>query len=253
LAQLTEVAFRAGLLLDNARLAEQAREALRLRDQMLALVTHDLRNPLGSLALTIELLERTEAPTPIRRLTEMLRTGVDQMSHLVSDLGDLGQMESGRFRVNCKVCDLAPALRRTLDLLGPLAHDRGLSLQSRIQERLEGNWDVPRIQQALGNLLGNALKFTPTGGNVEISAEADDRLLRIQVDDTGPGIPVEERERIFERFYQLSRDRKQGSGLGLYITHNIVQAHGGTIRVEGRPAVGSRFVVEIPVLPPSTP
>jgi signal transduction histidine kinase len=248
-----EIARQAALGLGNARLYEQARRATVARDNLLAVVSHDLKNPLGTILMDLEMLAPRGDQAPgddVRRHLQRIGRSAQRMHRLIADLLDTASIEAGRFSVSPERLELAPALAETLDLVQPLAARKQLALASEVPERLPAVLADPgRIQQVLLNLLGNAIKFTPEGGRITVRAEvAGDRAI-LSVTDTGPGIAAEELPHLFERFWQARRTARLGTGLGLFIARGIVEAHGGTLWVESQPGEGSRFTFTLPRAP----
>lgn len=249
-----EFARRLALALDNARLYERAHQAVRARDETISVVSHDLRNPVAAVKMLAMGLLRAR-PSP-EELTESLHTiaeAAGQCDRLIQDLLDVSRIEAGRLAVDPDPVDLAGLLGAAREMLAPLAADRGLTLEIVVPDGLPLVLaDVPRVQQVLSNLVGNALKFTRTGGvvlQVEVPAP-DARELVVAVADTGPGIPAEHLPRLFDRFWQGGAEaRRAGAGLGLPIARGIVDAHGGQLHVESVPGRGSTFRFTLPVAP----
>lgn len=238
-----EVASHAALAIDNARLYEQARRAVQGRDELLAIVSHDLRNPLNVMALALNLIEQG---TDAQRATnlERVRRALQRMQRLIGDLLDVARIDSRTLEVAMEPTDVAKVLEETMELFVPLAAEKKILLIRGYDPRGDlglAHIDAERIAQVLSNLLGNALKFTPAGGTVELGARvvgAD--KLRIEVRDSGPGLLPEHIHHVFDRFWQRER-RTGGVGLGLAIAKGIVDAHGGTITVESTPGMGACF------------
>ena len=236
----------------------QDHEIQRMRDEFVATVTHELRTPLSSVVAAVDLLEdETDDPTPGQQhWAGMIRRNVDRLLRLVDDLLTVARAESGEFTLNPGPTDLATiaddaaaSIRATADAKGVRVEVDTTSAPLRA--------DVTRIAQACDNLLANAVKFTPEGGVVRlrVAPAAGAATAVLEVADSGVGIPPEERERLFERFYRTSsatRGAVPGTGLGLTITTAIVEAHGGTIRIEDGIDGGTAFVVVLPVAGPPT-
>lgn len=246
----------AALALENARLYEEARRAVRERDEMLAIVSHDLRNPVNAIVmLTGAVLNREQAPVddgdsmPLlaRDEVEAVRTAARQADGLIQDLQDVSRISAGRLRVDRVRMSVSELLKEVADMFEPAMRDAGVRFAREIQDTPPVLADRRRLAQVLSNLLGNAARFTPRDGTVVLSSTRVDGVLRVAVADTGPGIASEDVPRLFERYWQAPRLQRAGSGLGLYIARGIVEAHGGTISVDSEPGKGSRFVVELPV------
>ena len=235
--------------LDRERIArEEAEAAVRSRDEILAIVSHDLRNPLGTISMTAGLLERETDEDRRRTQVDIVRRAVAAMGRLIQDLLDVNQIETGRLSVTPEPVDA----QTLLDEARP-----GLDLQaSQHKQTLE--WRSPgrpvmviadhvRIAQVLTNLTGNAIKFTPAGGRIVVDLQEDGDAARFCVTDTGPGIDEADVPRIFDRFWQAKdRPRRGGVGLGLAIAHGIVKAHGGRIWAMSKRGEGSSFCFTIP-------
>jgi len=248
LALAEELAERASLALENARLYAEARRATRVRDEMLAIVSHDLRNPLHTIELSAGLLEAItpqEAET-VRKQLEIVKRSVQRADRLIDDLLDVARLEAGTFSLECGPVASIEVAREALELHRGQAEEEGERLIAALPERLPDVWaDRDRLLQVFSNLLGNAIKFTPAGGRIELGAEAGDQDVRFWVRDTGPGIAPDELPHVFDPFWQAKR-RRGGAGLGLAIARGIVDAHGGRIHVESEPGVGTTVWFTIP-------
>ncbi len=244
----------AALALENARLYQEARAAVRERDELLAIVSHDLRNPVNAIVmLTGALLSRSDSgaavPVEIEQL-EAMRGAARQADGLIQDLQDVSRITAGRLRVDARPAAIADAITQTVELFEPSAEAAELTLTYDVPRELPRVLaDVPRVQQVLSNLLVNAIKFTPAGGRVHVVASLDDegRFVHVNVCDTGPGIAPEDVPRLFERYWQAPRLLRAGSGLGLFIAKGIIEAHGGTIEVDTAMGKGTAFVFTLPV------
>jgi PAS domain S-box-containing protein len=251
LALAEELARRAALAVDNARLFHEAQQATRARDEMLAVVAHDLRNPLNTVSMSCSLLlesaSGSERPAEQRQLT-IMRRATERMNRLIHDLLDVKRIEQGRLAVNPRPETMSAIIRDAIDMLRPLADAQALALESEIPDELpQVLADPPRIQQVLSNLVGNAIKFTPRGGRITLRANPDTAEVRLAVVDTGPGIPPDQLPHVFGRFWQARSSDERGIGLGLAIAKGIVEAHQGRIWVESRLGEGSAFYFTVPV------
>lgn len=252
-----DFAHRAALALDNARLYDQARRSTQARDDMLGLVSHDLRNPLSAISMCVQALLDSDDVEPARR-AELLRTiheSADWAHRMIEDLLDVSAIEAGRLSLERRVVDPVLLAVRGAQLFEPLAQEQGITLYLDLPEHLPRiHADAERLLQALGNLLGNALKFTPAGGRVGLHGESDGRTVVLSVTDTGPGVPAEDVPFIFDRYWHARRSAKaRGTGLGLAIAKGLVSAHGGHIWVESVPGGGSRFSIALPILETDAP
>ncbi|BDG02016.1 sensor histidine kinase [Anaeromyxobacter oryzae] len=244
-AMAQELGRRAGLALDNARLFDEAQRAVRARDDVLALVSHDLKNPLEAVALSAALLLRKPDPARVPRYAETIDRSVRRMDRLIRDLLDVSSMDAGRFRVVPRPERLGAIVDDALALLAPLAVERGIALAVEGGVPEEIRCDRERILQVLSNLIGNALQFTPPGGHVTVRLVMDAGRARVAVSDDGPGIAPEELPRLFDRYWR-GRGSRRGTGLGLSIARGIVEAHGGRIHVESQLGAGSTFTFTLP-------
>ena len=220
-------------------------------DEMLAVVAHDLRNPLNTVAMSCSLLleavSAAERPLEQRQLT-IMRRATDRMSRLIQDLLDVKRIEQGRLAIDPRPQAIGALVQDALDMLRPLADAQGLTLDAELPGDLPKVLaDPPRIQQVLSNLVGNAIKFTPRGGRITLNARPEPAEVCLAVIDTGPGIPADQLPHIFSRFWQAKRADKRGIGLGLAIARGIVEAHRGRIWVESHVGEGSTFYFTVPV------
>jgi signal transduction histidine kinase len=251
LALAEEVARRAALAVDNARLYHEAELATRARDQMLSIVAHDLRNPLGTMLMVSELLEETlPADSPSRRHVGMMRRAGKQMNRLIQDLLDVKRIEHGHLTVEPRPVAAAPLLSDAAEMLRSLAAARTLELSVDAPDDLPMVLaDTVRIQQVISNLVGNAIKFTPQGGRITLHGLQAGNEVRVAVTDTGPGIAAEQLPHVFAHYWQGSRADNRGLGLGLVIAKGIVEAHAGRIWVESTLGAGSSFYFTLPKHP----
>ncbi|MCY1040621.1 ATP-binding protein [Corallococcus sp. bb12-1] len=246
-----ELARRAGLALENARLFQEAREAVRLRDEFLTVAAHELRTPLTTLRLQLgTLLQRTEVhhlePEVVTRLERSVRQ-VRRLGTLVEGLLDVSQLSSGELSLMPERFDLEELVAEVLERYQAEARAAGCELRQSPRLGLWGTWDRLRVDQAVGALISNALKFGP-GRPVEVDVGRAGAFARIQVRDRGIGVPLDQVERIFERFGRaVSSHSYGGLGLGLYLTRRAAEAHGGRAWAEPGPGEGARFTLELPL------
>lgn len=232
-----DLAERAALAMDNARL-------YRAREQILEVVSHDLRTPLTTLLGNIDFL-RSEAEVP-RGPVELISRAAQHMSWLIEDLLDMFRLDGGTFVLERQPVEVATLLDEAVKMLRSTAKARELHLDVAADPSLPLiNVDRRRVLQVLWNLLGNGIKFTPPGGNVQLGAAAVNGEIRIEVSDTGPGIPESALPHLFERGWQARRSDLRGAGLGLSISKAIVEAHGGRMGVSSSPA-GTTFFFTLP-------
>lgn len=231
-----------------------------VRRDFIANVSHELRTPLASIKLLVETLQEhaLEDPDAARHFLDRIATEVDHMSQIVAELLDLSRIEGGRLTMQRQPMPVSELLCSTVERLRPLAQRQGLSLgienEAALNHLPQVMADPERIRQVLTNLVHNAIKFTPTGGQVILGAKKyDDHFVALSVHDTGIGIAPEDVSRIFERFYKTDRARARpvagagGTGLGLAIAKHIVQSHGGTIWATSTEGHGSTFEFSLPI------
>jgi signal transduction histidine kinase len=244
----------ASIAIDNARLYRQAQDAVRARDEVLRVVSHDLRNPIGTVQMGVAfLLEGAPAELldgTFGRTLRSMRNASESANRMIGDLLDIARIEAGQLAIEPFPEALAPLLQQAVEMHRHLAEERGIQLRFRPPDPLPlAVADRHRVLQILGNLLGNALKFTPGGGRVEVDAVAEGGEIRCVVSDTGPGIPPDQLPHVFDRFWQARRADRRGLGLGLAIVRGLVEAHGGRVWVESEPGQGSRFQFTLPIVP----
>lgn len=249
-----ELALRAALAVENARLYDAALGATRARDDMLGVVSHDLRNPIHSVFMSssflLELLPE-EGMKVERMQAAVIKRAAERANRLIQDLLDITHIESGRLSLHREPHDAASIAQEALEHAGIVAADRGIALVRGRMERGAAVWvDRDRVVQALGNLIGNALKFTPPGGRVTLSLAADGEAVRIAVADTGPGIAPEQMPRLFDRYWQANTADRRGIGLGLSIVQGIAAAHGGQVEVRSELGAGTTFTLILPATEP---
>jgi signal transduction histidine kinase len=236
---------------------EAARRAVEERDRVMAIVSHDLRNPLNAVAMASELLLLDLPEKKRQGYVAAIKRSADLMKHLVDDLLDAANIEAGGLRLVRRTLSVDQLLTAAADALAPLAAARSLQLIVDAPRGLEVRADRKRAAQVLDNLMGNAIAHSPDGGTVRVSAshaggpDAPGDGVRFTVTDTGPGIPAPDLDRVFDRFWQGQNRRGEGSGLGLAIAKGIVEAHGGRIWVESDEGRGSTFGFTLPS--PGTP
>jgi PAS domain S-box-containing protein len=246
LGAVQELARRAAMAIDNVRLLAEAQESVRAREDLLAIVSHDLRNPLGVvLASSALLLKSSLPPEPpgkegrARRQIEAIERAGNRMNRLIRDLLDFAAIQAGHLSVSSHPREVGTIVREVLDALEPLAAGKTIKLVDGSPENaaLRLSCDHDRVIQLFSNVVGNAVKFTPEGGTVTLRAAPDGVMVRFAVADTGPGISPEELPYVFDRYYQARRRNRDGIGLGLSIARGIVEAHGGRIWVESPTAL----------------
>ncbi|HEX2190994.1 MAG TPA: ATP-binding protein, partial [Longimicrobiaceae bacterium] len=246
-----DMARRVALELDNVRLFRQAETAARRRDEVLAVVSHDLRNPLSVISFSSEVLLRAWADETERvgerKQLEGIHLSTQRMRRLIDDLLDVARVDAGELSVDPAPVQVGRLLLDALELHAPLAEEKAILTRVRIAaDAPPVRADADRVLQVLSNLLGNAIRFTPRGGGITVGADVEEDVVRFSVSDTGPGIPEEHLPHVFDRFWRAQRSRRQGAGLGLAIARGIVEAHGGRIWAESTPGEGSVFRFTLP-------
>lgn len=256
-----ELARRSATAVDNARLYEQAQEAIRLRDEFLASISHDLKNPLGAIKGQAQLLQRKakrENQLTAERLIKGLTT-IDslatKMTAQIDELLDVAGLQAGQhLELNRQSTDLVALAQRVADECQQITEHVELRVEVMAPEII-GNWDQVRLARVLSNLFENAIKYSPHETIVTVVVKAEERAgdtwAILDVRDQGIGIPESELVRIFERFYRASNaaGQSKGTGLGLASSRQIVEQHGGTITVRSQPGKGSTFTVHLPITP----
>ena len=230
--------------------SEKGAAAVLLRDEFMAIISHDLRTPLNVIAINAARLAKMvpvgEGVDQIRKMCVQIEEATGRIGRMVDDLLDAERMALANLRVPARPGDLRNPAREAMDLMAPLGSAHGVSLAAALPEHpIVTRFDRDRMLQVFSNLLGNAVKFTPKGGMVQLAMEGNGRLIRVSISDTGPGIPLDQHERVFRRFTQVGGGRG-GVGLGLYIARRIVEAHGGKIGLVSRPGEGSTFFFTLP-------
>jgi signal transduction histidine kinase len=223
-----------------------------MRRDLVSWAGHDLRTPLTGIRVLVEALADgvISDPDTSQRYLEQARKHIDQLSLLIDDLFQVSQIDAGGIKLNLESASLADLISDTLEGFSGLASRQNISLNGRASPGIDPiKMDVQRIGRVLNNLLDNALRYTPAGGNVTVQAEIIQGSVRVMVQDDGQGISASDLPHIFERFYRGEKSRSQatgGSGLGLAIAKGIVEAHAGRIWVESTPGQGTRFFFSLP-------
>lgn len=238
---------RERLLLQERAARAEAERATQARDDMLAIVAHDLRTPLQAIALSASVLATTKNDVQRQRRAHLIQRSARDMQRLISDLHDIAGIESGAFSVVQEPVDVRRAVAEAVELFEPDAVAAGIDLRSEVAVDLPlVAADPGRLAQVLGNLLANGLKFTSAGGAVSLSATASETEVRISVQDTGQGIPPAHLPHIFDRYWRGHREARSGAGLGLAICKGIVEAHGGWIGAASSPGQGTTVEFALP-------
>jgi len=233
------------------RAKEEAERTSKFKDQFLSTMSHELRTPLNAVLGFSDLLA-DERYGPLnakqRRYIDHIHTGGKHLLTLISDILDLSKIEAGRMELALENLLVQGAFAEVLGVMQPLADHKSQVLSTNVEGRLIVRADATRFKQVLMNLIGNAVKFTPNGGRIEVAARADGSRIRVEVRDDGPGIPPQEQQRIFEAFYRLQESGKktEGTGLGLAITQRLIELHGGELSLQSDVGHGSCFRFSLP-------
>jgi signal transduction histidine kinase/DNA-binding response OmpR family regulator len=239
------------------RAKEEVERASKFKDQFLSTMSHELRTPLNAVLGFSDLLaDERYGPLNDRqqRYVSHIHTGGKHLLTLITDILDLSKIEAGRMELSCEHMTVAPAFAEVISALYPLAEKKSQVLLQQAETGLQVHADTMRFKQVLTNLVGNAIKFTPEGGRIELVARRMDDQVRIEVRDNGPGIPPEQQQRIFEAFFRLTEtgSATEGTGLGLAITARLVELHGSKLGIESQPGEGACFYFSLPLLAVAT-
>ncbi len=237
---------------DLARQVVREQQAVRARDELVAVVSHDLRNPMTVISMLCGMMQKafsSDGSHTSRRISSAIDTmqqAAGRMNVLLEDLLDTSKIDAGRYRVKPVALDVSQMFEEAYSLLSPLAMEKGIDLSFNTEPGLRINGDPERLFQVLSNLIGNAIKFTPRQGNIGISAMSNGEDIVFSVRDSGEGIAPEQLPHVFDRYWTQTENNPTGSGLGLYITQGIVQAHGGKIVAQSELGRGSEFRFTVP-------
>ncbi len=228
--------------------------ALMTRDQFVSIVSHDLRSPVGAISMSADLIqealsEKEFDKEKICKFLEIISRNAENMDRMISDLLDVERMSNNKLDIHVELLNVSALLKECNNLFAPIALNKSLSIVvEQSTEQLIVSADHDRILQVLSNLIGNALKFTPQGGVITLSARNRNNEVEISVADNGAGIADEKKLKVFERFSQLKTNDRRGLGLGLFISKWIVEAHDGQIYVTSEVGKGSVFSFTLPQL-----
>lgn len=239
---------------DQYLLTERAHsdDALAIRDDFLGMVAHDLRDLLNGIVVSSQFLaqklaKHSDSEGLLLETTRIERYGV-RMNRLIGDLVDVASIDAGKLAMHKVQGDVAALVVEAVEALQITASAKGVTLAvQEVQEPCLAEFDHDRMLQVLANLIANSIKFTPTGGRIDVHCKRVGEMLEFCVDDSGEGIPEAMLESVFERFWQVGKDDRRGLGLGLYISRCILQAHSGNIRAESSPGQGTRMYFTLPI------
>lgn len=227
------------------------KSALTSHEEFVAIVSHDLKNPIGTILSSVEILMEHASMATVdddaKRWLEVIKRNAETSIRLISDILDMERIVEGKIQLKIAPCQISDLIRDVIESYIQAANVRQINLKS-LKTNFDGliNCDRDRIAQILSNIIGNALKFTPKGGSVSVSVEEAKNEIKFSVKDTGPGIPTDQQTRIFERFAQIGNKSRSGLGLGLYISKTLVESHRGRIWVESSDGAGSEFCFTLP-------
>lgn len=222
----------------------------RQKDEFLATVSHDMRTPLAAIKYSVGVVlanRPEEMSEPLCRMLSNIDYAADRMASQVNDLLELARLQAGQVELCPSYSDVRELVKRAARTVEPLANSRGQSIG--VEVPAEPCWvlaDQPRLERAITNLTANAYKHGRDGGTILLRLLSSSSEVRIAVTDDGPGIPEDEQERIFDRFYRSGRGESSGCGLGLPIARGMVELHGGSVRVESKQGTGSTFWITLP-------
>ncbi|MBC8026712.1 MAG: hybrid sensor histidine kinase/response regulator [Steroidobacteraceae bacterium] len=243
---------KAEVFFELSRQREALKQAVQSREDVLAIVSHDMRTPLSVVHTTTSMLLNPKykfTPEQVREQHERIRRNVDLMNRMIGDLMDMVHLRSGKFSIDSTPVVVNDVLREAVTAHESPARDKGLELNYDAgTDVMNGEADRARLMQLFQNLLGNAVKFSKAGDTINVTSRTRGRFGHIEISDSGPGIAAEDLPHIFDPYYSASgKHQKTGTGLGLYIAKGIVDAHGGTIRCTSEPGVGTTFNITLPL------
>lgn len=253
LALAEELARRAAIALDNARLYEEAQEAIREREAFLLIASHEVRNPLTTLLGRSQMLQRRlerrgDSPRELVDIDTVIESA-QRINQMLSDLLDTERLNTEQISIDPALLDLVSLVNKVVSEIQPSAPIHPIDLREYAPSLMIAG-DASRLEQVFHNLISNAIKYSPAGGTIQVEAAIQDTRARITVSDSGLGIPADALPNLFKRFYRVSRSSAQqiaGTGIGLYVVKEIVSSHGGTVEVRSSEGVGSTFTVYLPL------
>ncbi len=243
---------KAAVFFELDRQREALKQAVQAREDVLAIVSHDMRTPLSVVHTTTSMLLNPKyklTPEQVREQHERIRRNVDLMNRMIGDLMDMVHLRSGKLSINPKPIVVNDVLREAVTAHESPVRDKGLELKyDGGTDVMNADADRARLMQLFQNLLGNAVKFANAGDTINVVSRTQGRCGHIEISDSGPGIAAEDLPHIFDPYYSASgKHQKTGTGLGLYIAKGIVDAHGGTIRCTSEPGAGTTFNITLPL------
>jgi PAS domain S-box-containing protein len=243
-------AHRFAMAADNARLYHEAQIAAQNREDILSVVSHDLKTPLAAIDLSAQILAKRAGvdlnADYVRELSRRIQRSTGHMQRLVQSLLAYGKLQSGNFTIKPSAMKVKDLFRELDEMFSPLAKGKEIALSFNCAEDLSAQGDSQALFQALSNLIGNSLKFTPAQGSIEVKGASENEGVALSVRDSGSGMPADLQEKIFARYWQPETSKNMGSGLGLFIVKGIVGAHKGRVEVESKLGHGSCFTIHLP-------
>ncbi|MBY0471286.1 MASE1 domain-containing protein [bacterium] len=255
LAMAEELGRRAGIAVDNALLYKQAQEAIRARDEFLSIASHELKTPITSLSLQIQMtknnikVEERIAPPPekLAKVFDISEKQINRLTGLVEELLDASKIQAGKFSFNFENTDLSETVQDMINRFTDHLAKVKCQIECKIESGISGYLDRARIEQVVDNLMSNVIKYAPSQPvRIELSRQA--AIAQLVIEDGGPGIPVDRQEKVFERFVRgNSMSNVSGLGLGLFIVKEIIKGHHGSVQLENGKTGGARFVIKLPL------
>ena len=232
---------------ENETLYASLKQAIQTREDLLSMVSHDLRNPLSAISMSAVLMKQAAPEGPLRMQADIVTRNAKRMDRMIADLLTASKLREGKLGIEPSVADVGALLAEGVQTFAEAARQKGVALEAEPVDVPPAFCDAARIAQVLANLVGNALKFTRAGDSIALSARAADGEIVICVRDTGVGIAPDAAAHVFERYWQSQEHAARGTGLGLFIVRGIVESHRGRVWVESELGKGSRFCFTLPV------
>jgi signal transduction histidine kinase len=242
-----DLARLAALALENSLLLDTVRAALRSREEIVSVVSHDLRNPVAAVKMLSRAALRDLGSDSRTENILLIAKAAEQMDALIRDLLDVNRLDAGKLTIHAEPLDPSDLLNGSLQTLLPLVEEKSIELDLQLEPGLPKVMaDSERVQQTISNLIGNAIKFTPSGGKIIVRTRSTGGELIVSVTDNGAGIPAEQLPKVFDRYWQSARTDREGAGLGLAIAKGIVEGHGGRIWIESTRGEGTTASFTLP-------